>query len=150
MHLEQDRELSGEIRTGAFKLQHQKRGIGYFGQVRVELRTASGDEEPGTVRWAVDPADRTSIQLRSDAEFVRAAERGVADGLVAAADAGADTTGLVADVVHVQVNLIDIEESAVAAAAGMAVAIAAGVEGRVELTFDEGWQVRPTRTSETV
>ncbi|WP_447006766.1 hypothetical protein ACRAKI_09990 [Saccharothrix isguenensis] len=43
--------------------------------------------------------------------------------------------------VHARLDMTDIEESAVRAAAALAVAEAFGVADRVELGFDAGWTV---------
>lgn len=144
---EQDSELTQHTRRGEYKLQRQHAGVGYFGQVKVGA--ASSSEASGsTVEWAVPADDRTSVQPRSDSEFVAAAVAGARLGIELVAGLGAElgeeVRGCRIDVLHVQVNLIDIEESAVRAAAALAVADAFEVVDRFELRFDGGWQVEPT------
>ncbi|SDG21114.1 hypothetical protein SAMN05216553_106196 [Lentzea fradiae] len=122
-------------RTGEFVLKRQKGGVGYFGQVRV--RVVAGVEP---VVWQVDPADSSSLQPGTDHELVAAALAGVADGLRLVAEAGVDVTGWSAEVVHVQLNFTDIEESAVRAAGALAVGDA--FEVGMEPVFDGGWTAR--------
>lgn len=124
-------------RTGEFLLKRQKAGVGYFGQVRV--RVVAGAEP---VVWQVDPADSSSLQPGADDEFVAAALAGAADGLRLVAEAGVDVAGWSVEVVHVQLDFTDVEETAVRAAAALAVAEAFGVGERMELGFDGGWVVR--------
>ncbi|ACU38368.1 hypothetical protein KCV87_33100 [Actinosynnema pretiosum subsp. pretiosum] len=126
--------MSGE-RVGEYRLKRQRAGVGYFGQVRV--RVVDGAPE-GAVVWAVDPGDRSSLQPGLDQEFVDAAVAGAWDGLGVVGRSGG-----VVEVLHVQVDLTDIEVSAVRAAAAMAVVEAFGVGDRVELVFDGGWGVVP-------
>ncbi|GAA2683841.1 MULTISPECIES: hypothetical protein [Actinosynnema] len=123
---------------GEYRLRRQKGGIGYFGQVRV--RVVAGD--PVRVVWAVDPGDRSSLQPGSDREFTDAAVVGARDGLDLVARCGVELSGHVVEVVHAQLDLTDVEVSAVRAASAMAVAEAFGVGDRVELGFDGGWAVR--------
>ncbi|GHF46726.1 hypothetical protein FHX82_001546 [Amycolatopsis bartoniae] len=120
-------------RTGEFKLQRQKGGVGYFGQVRVRVVPGEAD-----VVWAVPPEDRTSLQPRHDAEFVEAAVAGAREGVELVRSLGVDVARV--EVVHAQLNVTDIEESAVRAAAALAVGEAFGVADRLVLTFDGGWR----------
>jgi hypothetical protein len=128
-------------RTGEYRLRRQKAGVGYFGQVRVRLVAPT---DPPPVRWRVAADDRTSLQPEHDSQFVDAALAGAAHGLMLVAQSGVDPTGYAVEVVHVQFDLIDIEESAVRAAAAFAVANAFGVAGHMELDFDGGWTVSTT------
>ncbi len=125
--------------TREFTIKQQKAGVGYFGQVRVRLV-----DGPGLVTWQADPLDHSSLQPGSsdDDEFIAAALAGAADGQRLAGEAGADNAGWSIEVVHVQVNHTDIEQSAVRAAAALAVASAFGVGERTELSFDGGWIAR--------
>ncbi|SFJ02297.1 hypothetical protein SAMN05421835_102535 [Amycolatopsis sacchari] len=123
-------------RTGEFRLQRQKGGVGYFGQVRV--RVVPG---PADVVWTAPPEDRTSLQPREDAEFVEAALAGARDGVELVRSLGVDV-GERVEVVHAQLDLKDIEESAVRAAAALAVGEAYGVGDRLVLDFRDGWFVR--------
>ncbi|MCC8245504.1 hypothetical protein [Saccharothrix luteola] len=125
-------------RTGEYRLRRQHAGVGYFGQVRVRLTTASDDR----VAWVVDPDDTSSLQPGPDGEFVDAAVAGAADGLDLVSRCGADTTGVAVEVVHAQLDLTDIEVSAVRAAAALAVADAFGVADRLHLVYREGWTVQ--------
>jgi hypothetical protein len=127
--------------TGEYRLRRQRAGVGYFGQVRVRLVTPAG---PPLVRWVVAADDPTSLQPEHDSQFVDAALAGAAQGLVLVAQCGVDPTGYTVEVVHVQFDLIDIEESAVRAAAAFAVANAFGVADHMRLGFDGGWTVSTT------
>ncbi|WP_133116311.1 hypothetical protein [Amycolatopsis antarctica] len=125
---------------GEFTLQRQKNGRGYYGNVTVRVRSGAGSGEPPVV-WSVPEDDRTSIQPRTDAEYVDAAIAGAGDGMELARDCGREVDGLLVEIVHAQVQLTDIEESAMRAAAAMAVTGALGLRDEVELGFDAGWVV---------
>ncbi|WP_116045710.1 hypothetical protein [Amycolatopsis palatopharyngis] len=133
--------MTGESLVGEFKLQRQKNGIGYFGAVKVEVSRAASEED--VVVWSVPNDDRTSIQPTMDSEFVDAAVAGVKQGRDIVRNLGVDVSDYRIAIVHSQLNLTDIEETAVRAAGALAVATAFGVEDRVELRFDAGWHVAP-------
>lgn len=126
-------------RTGEYRLRRQHAGVGYFGQVRVRLTTADEDRSP--VTWVVDPDDTSSLQPGPDREFVDAAVAGAGDGLDLVTRCGVDPAGVAVEVVHVQLDLTDIEVSAVRAAAALAVADAFGVADRLRPVFRHGWAV---------
>lgn len=121
--------------AGEFTLGRQRGGTCYFGHARVRLVPGSSH------RWAVDPDDRTSLQPRSDPDLVEAAVSGAADGVALMRECGVSVEGWCVEIVHAQVDLVDIEASAVRAAAAMAVAEAFGAGERVALGFDSGWFV---------
>jgi hypothetical protein len=130
-------------RTGEYRLRRQHAGVGYFGQVRVRLTTAGEDRSP--VTWVVDPDDTSSLQPGPDREFVDAALAGATDGLDLVTSCGADTTGVAVEVVHAQLDLTDIETSAVRAAAALAVADAFGVADQLQPVYHQGWTVTSVR-----
>ncbi|WP_033440191.1 hypothetical protein [Saccharothrix sp. NRRL B-16314] len=128
-----------EGRVGEYRLRRQKGGVGYFGQVRVRVAAAEGSG--AAVVWRVDEDDTSSLQPGPDREFVDAALAGAADGLDLVSRCGPEPAGVVVEVVHAQFDPTDLEESAVRAAAALAVSAAFGVADRVELRFDAGWTV---------
>ncbi|GAA3852405.1 hypothetical protein GCM10022243_17580 [Saccharothrix violaceirubra] len=126
-------------RIGEYRLRRRHAGVGYFGQVRVRL-TAVG-EGTSPVTWEVDPDDGSSLQPGPDREFVDAAVAGAGDGLDLVTGCGVDPAGAAVEVVHAQLDLTDIEVSAVRTAAALAVADAFGVADRLRPVFRQGWTV---------
>ncbi len=126
-------------RFGEYRLRRQHAGVGYFGQVRIRLVTAGEGTSP--VTWQVAPDDASSLQPGPDREFVDAALAGAADGVALASRCGADPTGVAVEVVHAQLDLTDIDVSAVRTAATLAVAEAFGVADGLRPAFYDGWSV---------
>ncbi|WP_107657200.1 hypothetical protein [Nocardia suismassiliense] len=131
-------------KRGHYRLKRQKGGIGYFGEVTVAVGAATKPIRNQAV-WAVDPADTSSIQPRLDPELVDAALRGAEDGLGLLSRIGVDVSNLVVHITHVQLDLTDIEETAVRTAAALAVAGSHAPPGRFSAEYDGGWRavVRP-------
>ncbi|WP_167768733.1 hypothetical protein [Nocardia sp. CS682] len=126
-------------KRGHYRLQRQKGGVGYFGQVTVAVGRATKPARSQAV-WAVDPADTSSIQPRFDRELVDAALRGAEDGLGLLSRIGVDVSNLVVHVTHVQLNFTDIEQTAVRTAAALAVAGSHAPSGRFAAEYDGGWR----------
>jgi len=80
-------------------------------------------------------------RIAGDAEFVAAALAGAADGLALAGACGVDRAGVRVEITHVQLDYTDLHQSAVRAAAALAVAEAFGLADRVGLAFADGFTV---------
>lgn len=91
--------------------------------------------------WHVDPNDTSSHQPHRDRDLIDAALAGAGSGLELVTRCGVDTAPYRVDVVHVQFDLMDIEASAVRAAAILAVADAFEMSDHLRLDFADGWTV---------
>ncbi|WP_146766116.1 hypothetical protein [Micromonospora saelicesensis] len=126
-----------ESKAGEYRLWRQASGSTGFAWVKVETKIAQGQGRPD-VRWAVDAADKTSAQPKTDPEFVDAALEGVVDAINALLGVAEDVSTLAVDVVWLGASIVDTESTAVRAAACAATAKSVGRLELFEIVHDGG------------